>query len=46
MNGFCVTKCGDGILTEDEECDDGNTTDGDGCNSSCKIEDGFICSNN
>lgn len=33
VNGSCVTKCGDGILTVDEDCDDGNTNDGDGCNS-------------
>ena len=33
-------KCGDGVINKDngEECDDGNTTDGDGCSSSCKIE--------
>src|SRR6188768_3845847 len=23
--------CGDGVLAEDEACDDGNRTDGDGC---------------
>ena len=45
MNGSCVTKCGDGILTVDEDCDDGNPNDGDGCSSSCKVENGFICSN-
>ncbi|WP_244923988.1 DUF4215 domain-containing protein [Enhygromyxa salina] len=28
-------NCGDGILTEDEACDDGNTQDGDGCSSDC-----------
>jgi fibro-slime domain-containing protein len=27
-----------------EECDDGNNTDGDGCSSDCKIEKGFTCS--
>jgi cysteine-rich repeat protein len=30
--------CGDGILENTEECDDENTTNGDGCNSTCKIE--------
>ena len=25
------------------ECDDGNNIDGDGCSSTCKIEDGFEC---
>jgi cysteine-rich repeat protein len=30
--------CGDGILDVYEECDDGNTVDGDGCSSVCEIE--------
>ena len=25
------------------ECDDGNTLDGDGCSSSCELEQGFAC---
>lgn len=28
--------CGDGIQERDEECDDGNTGDGDGCSSDCR----------
>ncbi|HVW66904.1 MAG TPA: myxococcus cysteine-rich repeat containing protein [Candidatus Peribacteraceae bacterium] len=35
--------CGDGLLTGSEQCDDGNTVDGDGCSSACKIEPGFQC---
>lgn len=36
--------CGDGILTEDEACDDGNLDDGDGCAANCVVvEPGFIC---
>jgi cysteine-rich repeat protein len=38
--------CGDGFLDLDEACDDGNTTDGDCCSSTCQIEscdDGFSC---
>jgi cysteine-rich repeat protein/parallel beta-helix repeat protein len=31
--------CGNGILEEGEECDDGNTENGDGCSSSCLVED-------
>lgn len=31
VDGNCVTKCGDGIETSDEECDDNNSNDGDGC---------------
>lgn len=30
--------CGDGIVKDNEGCDDGNTIDGDGCSSQCKIE--------
>merc|ERR1712157_164006 len=26
-----------------EECDDGNTANGDGCDSSCKLEEGWTC---
>lgn len=32
----CV--CGDGVIHAPETCDDGNTVDGDGCNSVCRIE--------
>uniref|UniRef100_A0A8C4R7J7 Pappalysin 2 n=2 Tax=Eptatretus burgeri TaxID=7764 RepID=A0A8C4R7J7_EPTBU len=37
--------CGDGILQEDdgEECDDENGVDGDGCTSSCHIQEMFHC---
>src|SRR5215203_1276012 len=27
--------CGDGVLTDDEACDDGNTTGSDGCQGNC-----------
>ena len=30
--------CGDGVVILPEECDDGNTTDGDGCSSTCRVE--------
>lgn len=35
--------CGDGIRQEaaGEECDDGNTANGDGCSSTCQIEAGL-----
>lgn len=32
----CVDRCGDGKLYT-LECDDGNTINGDGCSSVCKI---------
>jgi cysteine-rich repeat protein len=33
-----VVVCGDGCLGEGEECDDGNTTGGDGCSATCETE--------
>ena len=39
---FCLT-CANGSLEGDEGCDDGNTVAGDGCDSACQIEDGFVC---
>ena len=48
----CKNLCGDGIramvsdpdiFEEVEECDDGNTYDGDGCSSDCVVEEGYIC---
>ena len=32
-------QCGNAILEGVEVCDDGNLTDGDGCSSTCEIED-------
>jgi cysteine-rich repeat protein len=34
--------CGDSILDDGEECDDGNNEDGDGCNAICEIEEGSV----
>ena len=31
--------CGDGHLDAGEQCDDGNSRDGDGCSANCTIED-------
>ena len=36
-------QCGDRILQTGEECDDGNTDDGDGCSSTCSLEAGYMC---
>lgn len=40
--------CGDGnkALGGAETCDDGNTSSGDGCSSTCTIECGFTCTEN
>ena len=38
--------CGDGIIDDGEECEDGNIENNDGCSSSCEFEPGFICENN
>jgi uncharacterized repeat protein (TIGR01451 family) len=35
--------CGNDILEQGEECDDGNTEDGDGCSSTCTIEQVPVC---
>ncbi len=36
--------CGDGTLTDDEACDDGNTEGGDGCYANCLgVDRGFLC---
>jgi cysteine-rich repeat protein len=39
----CSAVCGDGIIKDDEECDDGNTRPGDGCDGSCQVETGWTC---
>ncbi len=36
--------CGDGERTSEEACDDGNTTDGDGCAGDCSaVEENYAC---
>lgn len=51
-NGYnlCTDKCrwsryycGDGIISNGEQCDDGNRNAGDGCSAECKIEAGYYC---
>ncbi len=43
LPGIAHATCGDGVLDASEECDDLNTADNDGCDSSCMIEDGYEC---
>ncbi len=38
-----LALCGNGKLDPPEQCDDGNTTSGDGCNALCQIEANYIC---
>jgi cysteine-rich repeat protein len=50
---LCGPVCGDGMWFDTsipgvtigfaEGCDDGNLVDGDGCDSSCNVEDGYEC---
>ncbi|WP_239014663.1 myxococcus cysteine-rich repeat containing protein [Archangium violaceum] len=42
---YALATCGNGKLEEDEQCDDGNTTDGDGCSSTCTLEARANCGN-
>ncbi|MDY0001752.1 MAG: DUF4215 domain-containing protein, partial [Polyangia bacterium] len=39
-----LTRCGDGHLGGDEECDDGALVDGDGCAADCQMEPRWSCS--
>ncbi len=41
--GFSTPVCGNGVIEPPEECDDGNTADGDGCSSICEIEAATFC---
>src|SRR5206468_920940 len=47
IGGACqpvaMPKCGDGRLGYGEYCDDGNTTNNDGCSSTCTLEKGYTC---
>jgi len=39
----CGHRCGDGLLDVQEDCDDGNTIAGDGCDLRCNVEEGWTC---
>ncbi len=48
--GECVPTsecrpCGNGVMEGDEECDDGNRSNGDGCSDACDIEVETECGN-
>lgn len=40
---FTLACNSDGVLDAGEQCDDGNTTPGDGCDRSCRIEECHTC---
>ena len=40
----CLPVCGDGIVSSGyEECDDKNIQNNDGCDSTCHVEQDFVC---
>lgn len=39
-----VGECGDGVVDEGEDCDDGDEADNDGCESDCTVTPGYQCS--
>ncbi|MFA5059773.1 MAG: right-handed parallel beta-helix repeat-containing protein [Candidatus Omnitrophota bacterium] len=43
------TVCGNAVIEAGEQCDDGNSSGGDGCSAICQVEQGYlpspICSN-
>ena len=44
---YVAPACGNTFVEAGEQCDDGNTTDGDGCDSSCNVESSSpVCGNN
>jgi cysteine-rich repeat protein len=36
-------RCGNGVVTSPEACDDGNVASGDGCSATCQVELDYIC---
>jgi len=43
--GFRPPDCGNGTVEVTEACDDGNPTDGDGCESDCTVSPNPVCGN-
>jgi cysteine-rich repeat protein len=40
---YVAPTCGNGVLDPGEQCDDGNTFNGDGCSAQCTIESCYTC---
>ena len=43
LESTAYAVCGNGVLDSGEACEDGNTTNGDGCDDTCAIESGWDC---
>ena len=43
LESSAYAVCGNGVLDSGEACEDGNTTNGDGCDDTCAIESGWDC---
>ncbi len=43
LDACLLAPCGNGALDDGETCDDGNRQNGDGCDSTCQVEDGYLC---
>ncbi|MBK6514128.1 MAG: DUF4215 domain-containing protein [Polyangiaceae bacterium] len=41
--GGAGAECGDGVVDDGEDCDDGNTSADDGCSPACAVDVGFEC---
>lgn len=44
LRRLLTASCGNGAVEAAEQCDDGNTANGDGCSAQCSTEDGYTCS--
>jgi cysteine-rich repeat protein len=43
VQAYYCQSCGNGQVNDGEQCDDGNTIDGDGCSALCQVEPAWFC---
>ena len=43
INLSLTLTCGDSLISSGEQCDDGGTTTGDGCDATCQVESSWGC---